>query len=305
MKNNEKEDLLKSVINSIIKKQSMESFIESYLEEIIFSYSSDELIEILNNFELKYDLLSSRNNMVISLVNSIVNNEVPSDSAIIKILETGSSKTLNTLFELVNKNEKYLLNRFSTLLILLECDVVSLNEKAKEIFEKMDKEDKVKMHKFIIDSPVEKVYNFGLLKLNEYYKEFIPSDFIMQMVEHTSEKVKGYILNKSEDILNTLGKGDEDLFIYYAKTLLLLPNKVRKNKEDVYDYLYRFTLKYKNKYNNYEEICNDYLKIEELLFDMGSSNIIKDKEKSLVTLAKIKQFKNSLIEEVSLNESQV
>lgn len=162
----------------------------------------------------------------------------------------------------------------------------------------MDKDYQHKLLKIIIDSPVEKVYNFAMDRIKIIYEDYIPSDLVMQMMEHTCEKVKGYILNKSDNILNTLGKGDEDLFIHYAKTLLLLPNKIRKNKDSVYNALYEFSVKYKNNYNNCEEMEDDYLKIEQLLLDMGNSNIINDKEKALVTLAKIKNYKQTLIGEV-------
>lgn len=299
MTQEQKLELLMFILNCILEKGTMETFIEEFLEENIFAFSYDEIKSILKDFEFNYkNPISSKNSMIINLINSIVEDKIPSDSAIINILETGMSKTLQILFELVDKNEKDILNRYSTLLILLECDIVILNQKVQQIFDKMDKDYQHKLLKIIIDSPVEKVYNFAMDRIKIIYEDYIPSDLVMQMMEHTSEKVKGYILNKSDNILNTLGKGDEDLFIHYAKTLLLLPNKIRKNKDSVYNALYEFSVKYKNNYNNCEEMENDYLKIEQLLLDMGNSNIINDKEKALVTLAKIKNYKQTLIGEV-------
>lgn len=281
MMKTEKYEIIKDVINSIIEKGSMESFVESFLEEVIFALSYDEIIEILQDFEFNYNnkLLSSRNNMILNLIDSIINNKIPSDSSIIRIIEAGTSKMLKALFELVNTNKNELSKRYSTMLIFLESDVVMLSEESKEIFNKMNEECRVKMHKIIIDSPVERVYTFGLEKLEEIYGEFVPADFIRQMLEHTSEYVKGYISSKTEIILNSLGEGNEDLFMYYAKTLLLLPNKIRKNKVDVYNALYRFALKYKERQDE----------VEKLLLDMGGSNIINDSEKALVTLAKIRK----------------
>ncbi|MBQ3420133.1 MAG: hypothetical protein IJH34_00380, partial [Romboutsia sp.] len=149
----------------------------------------------------------------------------------------------------------------------------------KAVFEKMDDESKFTMHKFIIDSPVEKVYDFGLKKLKEIYGELVPSDFIKQMMEHTSPKVKSYIANKTDSILENLGYGNKDLFMYYAKTLLMLPNRVRKSKYCIYDALYNFAVKYNDSRNE----------VEELLLNIGGSNIKKDSEKALVTLAKIRK----------------
>lgn len=278
---NKKSELIKYVINLILEKGSMESFIESYLEEVIFALSYSELKEILKDFEFYYKdkKLSSRNSVIINLIDSIMNNKIPSDSGIIEILETGTSKMLKTLFEIININEDELIERYSTMLIFFESDVEILNEKSREVFNKMNEESRVKMHKIIIDSPVKKVHLFGIQKLKEIYGEFVPADFILQMLEHTSEEVKGYISDKADNILKSLGEDNEELFMYYVKTLLLLPNKVRKNKEDLYDALYKFAVKYKERKEE----------VEELLMDMGSSNIIKDSEKALVTLAKIKK----------------
>ena len=97
--------------------------------------------------------------------------------------------------------------------------------------------------------------------------------------EHTAPEVKAYISDKTDIILKTLGEGNETLFIYYAKTLLMLPNRVRKNKDDIYEALYNFALKYEERREE----------VEKLLLNMGSSNIIKDSEKALVTLAKIRK----------------
>ncbi|MCQ2015024.1 hypothetical protein LJE39_17930 [Clostridium butyricum] len=276
----EKSEILRNLITLILEKGSMELFIEKYIEEVIFAFSNSEIKGILIDFTFdKNRSLSSRNNMLLNLIDSIVNDRIPSDSTIIKVLEIGTSKCLKTLFEILTINEKELIVRHSTMLILFECDVLILNEKAKEIFYLMGEESRIIMHKMIIDSPIEKVHNFGLEKLKEIYGDFVPSEFIMQMLEHPSEQIKGYIANKSNAILNSLGQGNEDLFMYYAKTLLFLPNKVRKNKDYIYEALYNFSNKYKGR------ICE----VEELLLNMGGSNIIKDKEKALVTLAKIRK----------------
>ena len=99
------------------------------------------------------------------------------------------------------------------------------------------------------------------------------------MLEHTSVDVKAYISNKTNEILDNLGNGDEELFMYYTKTLLFLPNKVSKSKDNIYEAIPKFVLKYKDKLDEFENI----------LMDIGGSNIIADSERALTTLAKIKK----------------
>ena len=281
MSNEKRSTLIKLIISTILEKKSMADILETYIEEVVFAFSYEDIKEILNGFDFDYKntVLSVRNERVLNIIDSIINENIPSDSTIIEVLERGTSKMIKTLFEIINANEDELISRYSTMLIFLESDVVFLNNKSKELFNKMDEESRIKMHKIIIDSPVKKAYEFGLKKLDEIYGEFVPSDFIMQMLEHTSSEVKGYITDKSDSILNSLGKGNEELFMYYAKTLLLLPNRIRKNKDDIYDALFNFAAEYSDKRNE----------VEEFLLEMGGSNIIKDSEKALVTLAKIRK----------------
>lgn len=277
----EKADFIKCVLSQVVEKRIMERSIEIYLQDVIFALPYLELKGILESEDVKNPAvkLSSGVNRILTIVSSIVEGKIPSDSVIIDILETGTSKEVKTLLEIIDVNEEELKTRFSSMLILLESDVARLNEKAKAIFGDMDEETRVKMHKFIIDSPVEKVYKFGLEKLTEIYGQYIPADFVVQMMEHAAPEVKAYISDKTDIILKTLGEGNETLFIYYAKTLLMLPNRVRKNKDDIYEALYNFALKYEERKGE----------VEELLLNMGSSNIIKDSEKALVTLAKIRK----------------
>ena len=275
-----KKNILDFILSTICKKGSMEGFLEKYAEEVVFALSYSEIKKLMVVSKLEpVNKVSSRIHNIINLLRSIVQDEIPKDSVIITILENGTSKSLKTLFEIIDINENELRKRFSTMLLLLESDVLMLNEKAKDIFENMDDESKITMHKLIIDSPIEKVYDFGLKKLNEIYGDIVPAEFIMQMMEHTSPKVKSYISKKTDSILESFGQGNKDLFMYYAKTLLMLPNRVRKSKDNIYDALYDFAVKY-------DDARSD---IEELLLKIGGSNIKKDSEKALVILAKIRK----------------
>lgn len=277
----ERTSFLKSILPSILKKGGMANFVEKFLEEVIFEGPCDELKEVLENIELSTQntKVSSRIYRIFALLDSIKQNDIPKDSAIIQILDMGTSKMVQALLMFITSNKNQLMERETTNLILLESNIFLLNEIAKEVFATMSEENKIKLHKMILDSPVKKVYGFGLEKLEELYGERIPAEFVMQMFEHPSADVKGYVSNKANCVLNTFGYGNEEIFLYYVKTLLLLPNRVRKNKEDVYTALYQFALQYQDRRQE----------VEQLLLDMGGSNIIKDREKALVLLAKIRK----------------
>jgi hypothetical protein len=69
------------------------------------------------------------------------------------------------------------------------------------------------------------------------------------------------------------------LFFYYFKTLLFLPNKISKGKSRVYDVAPIFAMQY----------GSHKAAVEEVLLELGGSNIIKDSERALVALARVKE----------------
>ncbi|MDS0524727.1 hypothetical protein NNC19_03480 [Clostridium sp. SHJSY1] len=277
----EKADFILSMISEMFNVGRIEVWIEELIEEIIFSISYEELENVLNSIKIesKGSRVSQRSRQVISILESIQNKNLPSDSEIISILETGSSKMINMLADAFMVNTEELSNRNSTLLIMLESDITLLNKRAEEIFENMEEDKRKELHGIIIDSPVNKVYSFGLKKLDELYSDLIPADFVIQMLEHTSSEVKSYISNKTDEILNNLGNGDKELFMYYLKTIIFLPNKISRSKDNLYKVIPRFLCEYKDKL---EEVQN-------ILLDIGGSNIIVDSERALTTLAKIRK----------------
>ncbi|MGN2350043.1 hypothetical protein ACTFH7_16290 [Clostridium cagae] len=284
--NDEKMNLISYVISSIFEKSSMPEWVEIFVEEAIFSLSYEELENLLNGVTIKdtQKAISERNRQVVSLLESIKNNEVPKDSQLVSILESATAQMIKILFGIIERNSETLSKRFSTLLIMFESDITILNKKAEEIFENMINEEQKKLHGIIIDSPVNKVYLFGIKKLKEIYGDLIPKEFIIQMLEHTSSEVKEYISNKTTEILANLGDGDEELFMYYVKTLIFLPNRISKSKDSIYEVIPKFATKYKNKLNE----------IEDMLLDIGGSNIIVDSERALMALVKIRKGAMSL-----------
>ncbi|SFC13508.1 hypothetical protein [Clostridium uliginosum] len=278
---NEKISLISYIISSIFDKATMPEWMEVFLEEVIFSLSYEDLDDLLKGvvIESTPKAISVRNRQIISILESIQNKNLPCDAEFISILESGTSQMIKILFGIIMENCEELNRRFSTLLIMFESDVTILNKKAEEIFDNMAKEKQKKLHGIIIDSPVKKVYLFGLRKLDEIYRDLIPKEFIIQMLEHTSNEVKAYISDKTNEILHNLGNGNEDIFMYYVKTLLFLPNRISKSKDNVYEAIPKFVLKYRNKLDEFED----------MLLDIGGSNVIIDSERALITLAKIRK----------------
>ncbi|MDR3594962.1 hypothetical protein [Clostridium sp.] len=283
----QKVDLISGMVSEVFSRGEMPAWVEEFIEEVIFSISYEDLDILLKKItiETKNTGISQRSRQIICILEAIQSKKLPPDSAIIGILETGSSKMINILFGAIMENTEELSTRFSTLLIMFESDITMLNKRAEEIFCNIIEEKRRKLHGIIIDSPVKKVYSFGLKKLDEIYKDLIPKEFIEQMLEHTSSEVKAYISNKTGDIINNLGNGDKELFMYYIKTLLFLPNKVSKGKDNLYEIIPKFALKHKDKLEE----------IENMLLDIGGSNIIVDSERALTTLVKIRK-ESALIE---------
>jgi hypothetical protein len=277
----EKVNLISHMISEVVNENKIPDWMQEFIEEVIFSIAYEDLDNLLKKISIEpiNKAISQRSRQIISILETIKNKKLPSDSEIISILETGTSKMINILFGTIMENSEELSTRFSTLLIMFESDVTALNKRAEEIFDSMAEDRRRKLHGIIIDSPVNRVYSLGLRKLEEIYKDLIPKEFIIQMLEHTSSDVKAYISNKTDEILSTLGNGDKELFMYYIKTLLFLPNKVSKSKDNLYKAIPKFVLRYRDKLEE----------IEEILLDIGGSNIIKDSEGALTTLAKIRK----------------
>lgn len=276
----EKSELILSLSSELFGKTSISKWTDTFIKNIIFSVSYRELKALVYKIDISgQGMLTNGTKQVISLLESIKNNTIPSNNDFVSILETGTSKMVKILLEVFSENRKELYSRNSTLIIMLESEVSPLNELAKTIFNSIAKENRIELHKMIIDSPVEKVNLFGLKKLDETYGEVVPKEFIIQMIEHTSEKVKGHISDKIEYVLEGFDDKNEKVFIHYIKTLLYLPNKLSKSKDDIYSTISKFALKSESR-----------LKIvENILLDIGSSNIILDSERALVALAKLRK----------------
>ncbi|WXR61072.1 hypothetical protein WG909_12335 [Peptostreptococcaceae bacterium AGR-M142] len=276
----EKKNLFDKIIYTLLNDSNINTWIRAYLNHLIFSINYTDLKEILNNTNIEItNKITAKNMQIISIFDSIKNNNIPKDYQIINLLENGNSAMIKILVDIIETNKILLNNRLETILILFESDVLALNIIAKSVFENIDKSNKIKLHKLILDSPFEKVNSYAISKLKEEYNDYIPREFIIQMLEHPNTSIKAYISDKLEQILNDLSSLNKDIFVYYINTLLLMPNKLSKSKDFIYNILPEFINNNKDKQDE----------IENLLFNIGCSNIIVDSERALVALAKIKK----------------
>ena len=276
-----KQELVEELILDVFKERKIPEWMAVFTEEVIFSISYEELSEIVLSIDIEASkrIRSSRNKRIISILQGIKSKNLLKDKQIIDILEFGSSNMLKILFAIVEQSAEELNDRMATILIMLESDVTTLNEIAKEVFESMSGEKQRRLHAMIIDSPVARVYEYGLSKLDMIYGDLIPEEFIIQMLEHTSPAVKAYIADKTDRIINNLSESNVDVFMYYVKTLLFLPNRVSKSKHKVYQAIPKFVLNHRDKVEE----------VESILLNIGGSNIISDSERALVALAKVRE----------------
>lgn len=272
--------IIQSIIDLLPEETSLPEWLGKFLENIIFSLSYSELEDLVMSINIhKYAVpISIRGKRIISVLEAVKTMSIPSDSVIIEVLESGSQKTIKMLIDIIRINKQSLISRFSTLLIMMEASVAILNQIAISIFRDMSPTSQRKLHAMLIDSPIKKVYSFALKEFDNIYGDRIPEEFILQMLEHTTKEVKDYISDKIDRIISDFEEQHVELFMYYLKTLILLPNKVTKSKDRLYQVIPKFVVKYQDKQKE----------IEDLLMDIGGSNVKIDSERALVTLAKIR-----------------
>ncbi len=280
----QKQELLHYFIPLLLSHKKIPDFLFDITESVIFSISYDIVRDTLKSIDLQYNKLSEKEYNTISLLKSCKEDTLPKDSLILSILETGSKRLVKTLTEMIDKKQTMLMERQTTLLLLFECNVYHLNTIAQSVFEGLEIEKREKMHMILLDSPIERAYQYGLRKLDDFYGNKIPTRFIAHMMEHPCVEVKAYISNKIKYAFSDLKETNPDLYIYYVKTLLYLPNKVSKSKEYVYQEIPLFLKYYPEKQQE----------IEQILLDIGSTNRKIDSERALVTFAQIQKEVSSL-----------
>ncbi len=228
--------------------------------------------------------MTEKKRNTIAVAQSIQQHSMIKDSVILSILDIGSARLVKMLTEVIQKQQQELIEKPNTLLLLFECNVYALNQTAQTVFENMEQQKREKMHMILLDSPVESAYQYGLKKLEEWYGDKIPQQFISRMLEHTCITVKQFLSEKMEKAFYNLEYIQPDLYIYYAKTLLYLPNKATKSKEYIYNSMTEFLQYHPQKRKE----------IEEMLLDIGSTNVKINAERALVAFAQIQKEEYTL-----------
>ncbi|MCI8341854.1 MAG: hypothetical protein HFE62_01355 [Firmicutes bacterium] len=271
--------LLCHAVAIVLSNVKMPEFVMEIVENVVFHMPYDRLKTAVQSIGFEHGAISERNCNIIALLKSMKEYVLPKDGVILSVLETSSAKLVKTLTEIIEKLQNELLERQTTLLLLFECNVYALNKISQNVFENLETEKREKIHMILLDSPVEKVYQYALKKLDDWYGSKTPVQFISRMLEHPCVDVKSYISNKMENAFSNLKEVQPDLYIYYAKTLLYLPNKVSKSKENVYSTMPAFLSFYPQKREE----------IEQMLLDIGSENSKTNSERALVAFAQIQK----------------
>lgn len=275
----EKQELFCSYLSLVLNGKKMPDFLFNISETILFFMPYDQLKDILKDMDLQHGRLRQREYNSVTLLESVQNDVLPKDSIILSVLENGSPSLVKMLTEIAAHLQDAIADRTTTMLLLFECNVFNLNQTAQSVFEGMETEKRERFHMILLDSPVERAYQYGLKKLDEWYGNKTPVKFILRMMEHPCVQVKAYLSEKIEKAFTDLGDVNPDLYMYYVKALLYMPNKVSKSKEDIYHTIPVF-LKY------YPERQKE---IEDMLLDIGSTNSKINSERALVAFARIQK----------------
>ncbi len=280
----QKQKLIENFADLILSDAKIPDFIYDMAEGILFCMPYEQLKDIFQSISFEHGVLTEKKRNTIAVAQSIQQHSMIKDSVILSILDIGSARLVKMLTEVIQKQQQELIEKPNTLLLLFECNVYALNQTAQTVFENMEQQKREKMHMILLDSPVESAYQYGLKKLEEWYGDKIPQQFISRMLEHTCITVKQFLSEKMEKAFYNLEYIQPDLYIYYAKTLLYLPNKATKSKEYIYNSMTEFLQYHPQKRKE----------IEEMLLDIGSTNVKINAERALVAFAQIQKEEYTL-----------
>ncbi len=280
----QKQKLIENFADLILSDAKIPDFIYDMAEGILFCMPYEQLKDIFQSISFEHGVLTEKKRNTIAVAQSIQQHSMIKDSVILSILDIGSARLVKMLTEVIQKQQQELIEKPTTLLLLFECNVYALNQTAQTVFENMEQQKREKIHMILLDSPVESAYQYGLKKLEEWYGDKIPQQFISRMLEHTCITVKQFLSKKMEKAFYNLEYIQPDLYIYYAKTLLYLPNKATKSKEYIYNSMTEFLQYHPQKRKE----------IEEMLLDIGSTNVKINAERALVAFAQIQKEEYTL-----------
>lgn len=273
-------ELLPYFIEKLQVSKEFPAILLELMENLLFSLSIEELKRLLLDITIEPKIrIAQQNKKIVSFLKAIQSDSFPSDAQILNILDTSTSKMIKILIDFVLSKEDELKEKLSTLFLMLESNVTVWNQKAEEIFDQLPSAIQKKFHSQILDSPVPKVYQFGIQKLTAFYGSYLPKEFIISLFEHPAFEVKAFLSNKIDMLCKNLECCDQELFLYYIRNLLLIPNKLCKEKNNICKVVPKFITFYPERYEQ----------IEALLLEIGHSNCIKDTERALTTLVQIRK----------------
>ncbi|MCL1918217.1 MAG: hypothetical protein FWG14_07870 [Peptococcaceae bacterium] len=282
--------LISAVTDLLRRSKKLPDTLYPFLEALVLAGPMTQPLDKLRNLLPSVDIwgnqhtqnVQGRNLFLLSLLHAVKTDTLPSDTTLSDMLELDSAPMMNTLIQVIAFRQALLSSRFSTVLILLESDIPPVQGIAQDVFNTLPPREQKQLHALILDSPDQKVSEYGLHKLRDLYEQpgaLIPEDLLLRLLEHPSRNVKSYIAGKLTDIIKTLGNGSTEVFMYYARTLLLLPNRISQAKNTLYDVFPAFVKAHPDRQSE----------VESLLLDIGGSNIILDAERALMALAKIRR----------------
>lgn len=272
-------ETLKFTTLTLLGRFIASSSIQGFLEHILFSADYEFLCSYVHEITFENDIETpTSGEFTYKLLLTLKTQMLPSVDEITLITKLGAPALVHTLTTFLSNHLEDLSHSPTHLLALIESPVSSFNDLAKRSFMLIPNEKSEEVHSLFLTSPVASAYNYGLELLETHYKDCMPSNLLFQLLEHPNPTVKAYVSTKIEMLLSNLAIENCDLFMYYTKSILLLPNKLSKYKTAIYKALPDFIKNYPSYYNE----------VNQLLLNIGGSNIQIDSERALTTLALIR-----------------
>ncbi|MFX1451303.1 MAG: hypothetical protein ACFFCM_10700 [Promethearchaeota archaeon] len=273
--------LLDGIVKNLIRKEITEKLKETFLELL-----RKTNIEIWKPIDIKIiNALTKLEDPDISIITQLVLKyktvAMPTKETIDKVVGSEALVIRRYLIDVLNLMASLIDLQTNILTPIIESDFNDLFTWTSEFIRKVRIKEAVKAKylRKIIDSPVVRVQEFSFNVLKDIFKEKLPYDIILHLLEHPSEYIRGAIAEEVSDsnIFEKLVKEEPDLFLRYIKSVIYLPNKIAKAKDRLYELLIDFAKSSPSYKNN----------IKDILLKVGGGAIIKDKERALKAYVKI------------------
>lgn len=273
-------ELYQMLCDLLLSNEEIPQFIFELIQDTLCSYSKHDMVQMMNtySFELHKKQLMEQNYMVLSLLEAVSQEKLPSAAEIIRMEEKGNGKLFSLLFQHLEDNVSLLAEKEDIILVLAESSIVVFNQIVEKTFDSADAEQRRRLLSTLLDSPVKQAFDLGMEQIQQEYEKFVPIEWLQKLMEHPAKEVKAFVAKKIEQIVKELENESVEQFLYYIKALLYLPNKISKEKQRIYKAIPEFVKKYPSQ----KEV------VEQILLELGGSNFKIDSERALVALAEIR-----------------